>query len=457
MSALWTITAGGVERTLDAWGIRDPQLVFKSFSADELTFVVVRKNVLDAATFADGTTLTLRRDGVARFIGTVTSSASVGEGGGERESYLVSGPWYNLERLVYQQKRCLWSNASKTTKYTIDSAHVVIGQTSLGGRYRTTTAAMKQVLDFAFLRGAGIVAGSVAGGVDFPLEEARDLTCAEVLRRLGALTPDAVTWVDYSAGLPTLNFGRRSGLSAVSFDLLDADALVSWRVRARPDLVPAGVRFDFVRTDPADDGSSLILVASQTAGIVSGVGAVIATIQLDGQGDSQVAVPGGLATSYYSSTSAMQYEGQLVTQGRDCLGNVTVGNAVNLTGGRVAWATMRGVVQQVTEEILTGQTTIDFGPPERLSAEDFVDLMMFVRRKRESTNLQATMTCRRKGPDINDDGEIPDTGVEDPPGEPGEDNPEAGLSPEDTGPTVSLVACEGGQDVVYVVKGQRAS
>lgn len=457
MNALWTVTAGGVERTLDAWGIRDPQLVFKSFAPDEFSFVVVRKNVLGAPTFSDGATLILRRDGVARFIGTVTSSASIGDGGGEREAYLVSGPWYNLERLVYQQKRCLWMTASKTIKYTVDSAHVVLGQTSLGGRYRTTTAAMEQVLDYAFLRGAGIAAGSISGGVDFPLEEARDLTCAEVLRRLGALTPDAVTWVDYSAELPTLNFGRRSSLSSVSFDLLDADALASWRVRARPDLVASGVRFDFVRTDPADDGSSLIHVETQTAGSVSGPGGVIATIQLDGHGDSQVAIPGGLASSYYFSTSTTQYEGQLVTQGRDCLGNVGVGHAVNLLGGRPEWATMRGVVQQVTEELLTGRTTIDFGPPERLNAEDFVDLMMFVRRKRESTNLQATMTCRRKGPDIDDDGEIPDTGVEDPPGEPGEDNPEAGLDPEDTGPTVSLVACEGGQDVVYVVKGQRAS
>lgn len=451
MSVSWTIASGSTERSLSAWGIRAPVLTRRSYAADELTFEIVRKDVLGSATFAEGESLTLKRDGTAYFIGTVTKQEASFGRDGERELYTVSNAWYQLERLVYQQLRCLW-NAGFTATTTQDSAHVVLGQASAGGRYVTTTAAMSQVISYALLRGVTIVSGSIIGGVDFPLEEARDLTCAEVIRRLGALTPDSVAWIDYAGGLQTFNFGRRDTLTAVSFDVTDTETIESGRVVPRGDLKPTGVRFDFVGSEPNEaDGRNFVRIAQQISGLPDRPGGLIATIQLDGAGtNNQAAVPSGLASSYYAALLALQYEGTIVTRGRDVRGDCKVGHAVNLTNGRAAWATMRGVVQSVSEDIASGATTIDFGPPERLPAQDFVDQLLFVRRKRPSTNLQSTMTCRRKGPNINDDGNVPDTGGDE------EDNPDAGLDPKETDPVVSLVACEGGEEVTYVVKGQRA-
>lgn len=452
MSVVWTLAYGASERSLAAWGIRAPVLTRRSYAADELTFTIPRRDVLGEPTFPEAASLTLKRDGTPIFIGTVTRQETLfGSLEGEREQYVVSNAWYQLERLIYQQTRCLW-NPSFTATFTQDSAHVVLGQTLLGGRYVTSTAAMSEVISYALFRGVSIVSGSIVGGVDFPMEEGRDLTCAEVIRRLGALTPDSVTWVEYSGGVQTFNFGRRDGLTAVTFDLLDGETIQSARVVPRGDLRPTGVRFDFVGAESnTTDGRSYVRVAQQISGLPNQPGGLIATIQLDGAGTTnQAAVPSDLASSYYAALITLQYEGSIVTRGRDVLGNCRVGHAVNLTNGRAVWATMRGVVQSVVEDILSGTTEIEFGPPERLPAQDFVDQLMWVRRKRTPTNLQSTMTCRRKGPDIDDDGEVPDTGDDE------EDNPDAGLDPDDTDPVVSLVACEGGEEVVYVVKGQRA-
>lgn len=453
MSVSWTLVSGSSERALEAWGIRAPVLTRRSYAADELTFEIVRKDVLAAATFAEGATLILKRDGTTYFIGTVTrQEAQFGGQEGERELYTVSNAWYQLERLVYQQLRCLW-NSGFTGTTTQDSAHVVLGQTASGGRYVTNTAAMKEVVSYALLRGVTIVSGSIIGGVDFPLEEARDLTCAEVIRRLGALTPDSVAWIDYSGSVQTFNFGRRDTLTAVSFDLTDTETIESGRVLPRGDLKPTGVRFDFVGSEPNEaDGRNFVRIARQIAGLPDRPGGLIATIQLDGAGtDNQAVVPSDLAASYYLALLTLQYEGSIVTRGEDVRGDCKVGNALNLTNGRAAWATMRGVVQSVTEDIDSGATTIDFGPPERLPAEDFVAQLLFVRRKRPTTNLQSTMTCRRKGPDINDDGPVPGTGDDE------DDNPDAGVDPSDTGPMVGIQACEGGEPVNYLLRGQRQS
>jgi len=80
-------------------------------------------------------------------------------------------------------------------------------------------------------------------------------------------------------------------------------------------------------------------------------------------------------------------------------------------------------VQVTTENLTTGETTVDFGPPEQLPAQDFVDQLIFIRRARPSTNLQAVRTCRINGPDVDDDGEVDGTGDEE------ADNPDRGVDP----------------------------
>lgn len=453
MSVQWTIKNGGVERTLDAWGVRDPVLVRRSYRADDFTFSVPRKDVLQPATFADESEIILKRDGVPQFIGKVVYSSAEYALGAEVDRYLIQNAWYDLDRLVYQQQRCLWNGPFSATTTQL-SSQVVLGQTTNGGRYVTTTAAMAAVVTFALTKSVPIVAGLTIGGVDFPVEEVRDLTCGEVIRRLAAYTPDSVTWVDYSTGVQVLNFARRASLTPVTIDLISSGYLEAWEIRKRVDLVPKGVRFDFIggETMPSS-GQVMTRITTQQAGTSDLPGSIVATIDLDSAGlNAQTPVPGNLASSYYLALLSPQYEGSIVTRGRDILGNVRIGNSLNLTGGRAEWATMQAMVDVVTEDISTGATTVAFGPAEQLSSQDFIDQLMFARRMRANTGLWGTQTCIRFGPDIDDDGEVPGTGGEQ------EDNPDKGRNPDDAStPSVSVQVCEGGQQKTLVIKGQYAS
>lgn len=453
MSATWTLHNGTVERTIAAWGMSGVSVARRNFEADELAFSIVRKDVLLPAVFAEGTVLTLKRDGTPVFIGTVVEATAVFGGGSEMDRYVARNAWHQLERTIYEQQRCLWNGGFSGT-LSKESAQVVLGQTPLGGRYVTTSAAMQEVITFALTKGVPLLLGAVSGGVDFPVEECRDLTCAEVLRRLGAYTPDGVCWIEYGSGAQVLNFGRRASLSAVAYDVLDASTIESASVRPRGDLVPSGVRFDFVGAENnALTGQSMTRITSQIAGASGLPGVIIATIELDSGGLlNQAPVPSDLAGSYFLSLITPQYEGSIITHGRDVLGNARVGMALNLTGGRAEWATMRAVIQTVTEDIAAGTSQIDFGPPDRIPARDFIDQTMFARRKRATTGLWGTMTCIRGGPDIDDEGEVEGTGEEE------DNNPDKGRDPKDaSSPSVSVQVCEGGEQKTLVIKGQYAS
>jgi len=87
-------------------------------------------------------------------------------------------------------------------------------------------------------------------------------------------------------------------------------------------------------------------------------------------------VPVGLAQFIYEAISVLQFEGQITLQEQDASGSLHIGQLFNLTGGALAeWSTMAAMVQQVTENLDDGTTTIQFGPPRNLSAGELVDLL----------------------------------------------------------------------------------
>lgn len=468
MPALYEIAVGATRQTLAAWGIAAPVLTRRSLAADELTFTEPLANVLVAPTFPYGTLLRLFRDDVCIFVGTVRREPSAGSGASERRTYTAYNAWWELERIVYQQARCVVAiGGGITTQLT---PRVVLGQTSLGGQYVTTTAQVQAVITYALTQGTGMAAGTIAGGVPFLQEEALSLTCAEVIRRMAAYTPDCVASVGYASESPVLTLARNTALTPVARNLLAADLIKEWRVEKRDDLIPAGVRFLFAdaHDDPAN-GKTLARLATQSAGAPDGVGGLITIIDLAGSTTSQAATaPAGAAAAYYAALLTPIYEGELTTHALDCDGSLGPGVALNLTSGRTAWATMRAPIQVVIEDLTSGITRAEFGPSPRLPARDFVDQLLFARRQRVTTNFQAVRNCRRKGPDIGDAGNVPDTGGQE------EDNPAAGEDvtryndyenlvralPElqaalqaTTQGTVDLIACEGGVEVTYRLLG----
>src|SRR5688500_17519560 len=104
MSVAWTIKLGdGAPKALQSWGIEGAVLTRRNLDVAELTFRIPPEDVFEDPAFEYGQTLSLWADGVQRFRGVVTRTPAFGNSKTEHDLYVVSGPWWQLNRLVYQQ------------------------------------------------------------------------------------------------------------------------------------------------------------------------------------------------------------------------------------------------------------------------------------------------------------------------------------------------------------------
>ena len=95
-------------------------------------------------------------------------------------------------------------------------------------------------------------------------------------------------------------------------------------------------------------------------------------------------IPEGLAAALYAAWGQLQYDGKFVLLEDECTSQVRPGHVLNLTGGVGAWASMRALIQSVTEEIDQGKTTITFGPARQIGVDDLVTLMRGFRTRKVS-------------------------------------------------------------------------
>lgn len=86
-------------------------------------------------------------------------------------------------------------------------------------------------------------------------------------------------------------------------------------------------------------------------------------------------IPAGLAKALYDAMQILHYSGSFKLVEAELSGSVRPGMVVNLQGGRPEWATMKAMVQQVTEVAATGETTVTVGPSEKLGIPDLIELL----------------------------------------------------------------------------------
>lgn len=90
--------------------------------------------------------------------------------------------------------------------------------------------------------------------------------------------------------------------------------------------------------------------------------------------------PVGLARALYEAANAIQYEGQIVLRS-DEVEEVSLGEALNFTGGRPEWAAIRAHIQQIKEDVDNGQVVITIGPRKHLAKDDIMALLRVNRRR----------------------------------------------------------------------------
>jgi hypothetical protein len=228
----WTIEYNGVEQSLEGWGVGGLQRNTASRARDIVSFRIIG-DIVAALTFPEGAFLTIRRGrlltngttwggGTQWFVGEVVDPEKIGMALDESVDFVVAGPWYWLENIIYQQRYKTWVDGVWTWDI---SSHLFLGaKPDPANEFQILYISVKlQIVD--------ILTWAIQAGAPFQVDQAtipdiaqwpnevRDRTCAECIEQQLRFIPDTITWFDYSTTPPTLHFARAASLTAANFTL----------------------------------------------------------------------------------------------------------------------------------------------------------------------------------------------------------------------------------------------
>jgi len=491
MSASWTIEYGGSYVSFASLGLGNLTRTLTTLGPDMVTFTAPGTDFDGDALFAYGATVRIKKDSTQWFYGRVISLPRQGSAADEQITYQLAGPWWYLDKCVYQQSWKVYDGGLTDT----NKSRCILNQNSSGNRI-TSGAQIEDAVNWAIGKGAPITLGTVDPDINLPFDEQTDISCAEVILKMMRWSPDVVTWFDYSTLTPTFHARKRSNLTAVSLAIGtdDIDQIV---ITPRYDLQIPGVVIHYEQTNDVD-GTTYETVTLDTAGTTTAFNTLHCTIELAGyrvtyltqkivtedwpdplttkswwkshvpalasiaddditihdvfrSGDKariltegqvqdwmtgysaeedtvtaqadykerddsdnivhehkdQVlkltvigtncstrtyrklgtfeageSVPTGVAAAVYAAWNQLQYDGNMSLTEDEVSGNIIPGRKLNITGGRASWASMAALVQQITENVDTGQTAITIGPARHLGPDDLVTLLRASRTRR---------------------------------------------------------------------------
>ncbi len=383
-SSIWTLKKNsGSYSALSALGIVGAKVTKASLDMGSLTFVVPVADIAATAPYAYGDTLILKRNTVIWFVGRVRVVAASFSAGQAAWSVACYDAWWEMERTVYRQPITVSKDdfsgllGYMTSRVTLNRDAWGVGITQDGQ--------FANALTYGAAENPSIISLTAAPTLPtWPVEETREITVAEAMRRAAGLAASVFGFFDYSSGSAGLTLAARASLGLVTLDLASANLITEVAgLHRRDDIVPPGVIFDFFTTVTDSTGKQLTKITRQTGGSPGGAGTISASFNL-GPCD---AIPTGAASAYYSALSTAQWEGTLTLMEQDCSGSVAPGNRLRLSNGQTAWATMDAVVQRTTEDLDHGITSIEVGPSAVLGMDDFIGQLTRLRNRPAPTTF----------------------------------------------------------------------
>jgi hypothetical protein len=281
-TSFWEIDNGDVRKSLAEWAISTDSVVRTRRSLAPDTLVFTQQLDVDApAQFAVGDLIQVYRSGVPWFFGRVSRASPAAIAGEEAVAIEVQGPWWYLDNLptLGAWKVPVNPTDPNSTLTTVNTSRLLLGQ-NLAGGYGTNMQEIAAAIAACVAAGGALSLGAVSAGTWFPVTEALDLTCGQVIRIMARWTPDIASFFNYGAGsAPELNILRRSDMGTQTI-AIDGQRVFSSGFTARSDLCVAGVAVYFERTNSLN-AKTWKVVTSQAAG-TQGFGALTLTVELSG-------------------------------------------------------------------------------------------------------------------------------------------------------------------------------
>jgi hypothetical protein len=195
----WTLEYQGCIRTLADWGLSALKRRRLNQGRDTLSFIESGRSVDAPPLFAPETPVTIRCNDTVYFRGIVVRAPGIGQRACEARRYELAGPWWYLENLIFQQAWAEAVDVNNPDSLTepVFKGRVILGQNA-AGKPISLRDQVEEIITYASDLGAPIALGTIDPDLTFPMDETRDLTCAEALTRILRWAPDAVVWFDYS-------------------------------------------------------------------------------------------------------------------------------------------------------------------------------------------------------------------------------------------------------------------
>ena len=279
----WTLSYNGVVADIADYNITNVRRIRKNLLTDKVTFDIPKKSLLEPSTFEQNSIITIFHNNIKWFEGIVTQIPLYCSHDQETDKYELSGAWWYLENLIYQQawKQPVDPTDTSTDLYDVYKSRVILGQ-DISGKAITIGDQISDVIRYANSCGARISAGNISLPVNIPLDECKDLSCAEVIRRLLRWIPDTVAIIDYSTDIPVINFQRRQQLENITIDL--QQQISSLTIQPRYDLQVSSVILTFETTNTTNGKSWKEAIVQKWPTNASGkeLKSLILTINLEG-------------------------------------------------------------------------------------------------------------------------------------------------------------------------------
>ena len=386
LSSRWSLTSNGIILSAVQAGVVDI-VRYRATQSTETCEVQTSGGFDDPPLFTYGSTVTILRDSTPWFVGRVTGVPRRGDGHSEGASYELSGPWWYLENLVCQQT---WSLRGGETTGLL--SRLILGQALDGGRL-SSGQIITEVLQYAIDSGAVMAVGTIEPDAVLPLDELRDVTCAEVLRKVLRWHPDCVAWFDHTTTpTPTFHCRARGNLLQTAFAVGQAPLAMVNDLTLRRDLATPAVVLSY----ETSDGETIDVITDAAPAGATGreFGAIVATIPAGSATDAQgnaltlarlptggTATANTLAQTLYNARSQPVYSGSLVLVESEAGGNAAgVGTTINLTSAASSeWATMQALVVEDETHVARGTTTVRFGAAEHLGKADLATALSMTR------------------------------------------------------------------------------
>ena len=241
----WTIkgesgkTFNATVRSLETAQIDSAQVSFRSLEADTFTFTI-SPETLTSATIPDlEQKITLYRDGVQFFTGTVTNVRPIISQSSQQAQVTVSGPWWWMERINMTTVRTDGAGS------TGERMTFVFGNATTGGDLETHIRAL---IARAIALGVPMQLGGVADFFNVPQISLNQSTVGQALSELVRLVPDTQVNFDYSTTPPTIDIRRRGTSTPRTIDVATAP-VDSIDIEPMIELQVSQVRLPYVTRD----------------------------------------------------------------------------------------------------------------------------------------------------------------------------------------------------------------